>query len=304
MIRLNFNFKKHIRDYSSFLSCRKLIVSGNVLELYEYKSPIVYGEVRKRKGRAGQTDTTEDIKASNRQKTAFRSKQRVRRLANTNFAGKNAKFVTLTYAENKTSVSAADHDFKTCIQRLTYYANKNGEEFKYIAVREFQERGAVHYHMLCNLPYTENKVLADIWGHGFVNIQSVEEVDNVGAYITKYMTKDVEDERLLGKKKYLCSKNLAEPIEVIREEVMNDIFSEMGNVKRVNDPVEYETDYYGVIRYQQIILEEAPDRDRLQAIIRAARERGYTGKGVSPNPRGASAQPRGIAAERLQLTLC
>ena len=283
------------------ISNRRLLISGNVLEVYHYEKPIIRGEERKRIGRAGQWDTTEEAKAGNRQKTAQRAKRRVCHLANTNFSGKLAKFITLTYAANQISIRIADHDYKTFIQRLSYYLRI---KIEYIAVREFQERGAVHYHMLCNIPYIPNAELREIWGHGFVNIQSVEEVDNVGAYITKYMTKDVEDERLLGKKKYLCSKNLAEPIEVIREEVMDDIFSEMGNVKRVNDPVEYETDYYGVIRYQQIILEEAPDRDRLQAIIRAARERGYTGKGVSPNPRGALAQPRGVAAERKQLSLC
>lgn len=302
MIRHKFVFK--IKDQHKYTSHRKLVISGNVVELLQYEKPIVRGENRKRKGRAGQTDTTEDIKASNRQKTAFRSKQRVRRLANTNFAGKNAKFVTLTYAENKTSVSAADHDFKTCIQRLTYYANKNGEEFKYIAVREFQERGAVHYHMLCNLPYTENKVLADIWGHGFVNIQSVKDIDNVGAYITKYMTKDVEDERLRGRKSYLCSKDLAEPVEAMREEVIDEILCEIGEVKRVLPAVTYETEHYGEVQYTQIILAEAPDRTRLREILQAPREKGSTGKSVSPKPRGALAQPRGVAAERKQLSLC
>ena len=40
------------------------------------------------------------------------------------------------------------------------------------------------------------------------------ECDNVGAYVCKYMTKDNEDPRLVGRKSYLMSRNLDKPQEI------------------------------------------------------------------------------------------
>lgn len=51
----------------------------------------------------------------------------------------------------------------------------------------------------------------EIWGHGFVKINAIDKVDNLGAYITKYMTKDKADDRLKTEKGYLCSRNLQRP---------------------------------------------------------------------------------------------
>ena len=67
--------------------------------------------------------------------------------------------------------------------RLNYKLN---QKIKYLAVIEFQERGAVHYHVLSDIPYIPQKELQDIWGHGFVYINAVKHVDNIGAYIVKY----------------------------------------------------------------------------------------------------------------------
>jgi hypothetical protein len=59
--------------------------------------------------------------------------------------------------------------------------------------------------------------LEKIWGNGFVWINDLlksnkgKPVDNVGAYMVKYMSKDFIDERLMGKKSYFTSKNLKRP---------------------------------------------------------------------------------------------
>jgi hypothetical protein len=36
-------------------------------------------------------------------------------------------------------------------------------------------------------PFIQNEVLRDIWGHGFVTIKKLDDVDNVGAYLTAYL---------------------------------------------------------------------------------------------------------------------
>ena len=87
--------------------------------------------------------------------------------------------------------------------------------------------------MLCNLEYVPVKELAEIWGNGFVKINRIDNVDNVGAYMTKYMTKDNVDERLAERKSYSMSKNLHVPEEYVEEEEVDEILEWLENVKRV-----------------------------------------------------------------------
>ncbi|MBC8389847.1 MAG: protein Rep, partial [Actinobacteria bacterium] len=111
-------------------------------------------------------------------------------------------------------------EFKKFIKRLKY---KYGD-FKYLAVVEFQKRGAIHYHMLSDFSYIEQADLEKIWSNGFVWIRDLitankgKPVDNVGAYIVKYMNKNIIDKRLMGKKAYFTSKNLKRP-EIIYEDM-------------------------------------------------------------------------------------
>ena len=89
---------------------------------------------------------------------------------------------------------------------------------------EFQKRGAIHYHMRSDFGYIEQCDLEKIWGNGFVWINDLlksnkgKPVDNVGAYIVKYMNKNIIDKRLMGKKAYFTSKNLKRP-EIIYEDI-------------------------------------------------------------------------------------
>ena len=113
----------------------------------------------------------------------------------------------------------ANSEFKKFIKSLKYHYS----DFKYLAVVEFQKRGAIHYHMLSNFGYIEQSDLEKIWDNGFVWIRDLltankgSPVDNVGAYIVKYMNKNIIDRRLMGKKSYFTSKNLKRP-EIIYED--------------------------------------------------------------------------------------
>ena len=118
----------------------------------------------------------------------------------------------MTFGENVTGIKIANIEFKKFIQRL-----RNNPEygfFKYLAVIQFQDRGAIHYHMLANLDYIDKDELSKIWGNGFVKINDITKVDNVGAYILGYMNKKINDKRLLRNKAYLISKNLDKPKEL------------------------------------------------------------------------------------------
>ncbi len=227
---------------------RRLIVSGNVLELYEYDKPIAKGFEKQHTyiGRANSIFTSDETKAENRKKTAQRARATVRRYANAN--PQLNKFFTLTFRENQQNLDYSHYEFDKFIKRLkTRY-----KEFQFINVVEFQKRGAIHFHMLCNLPYVPVEELAKIWRHGFVKINRIDNVDNVGAYITKYMTKDTVDERLAERKCYSMSKNLRKPDEYTHADAIDEILESLENVSRVHSS-EFENEYYGVIRYTQIV---------------------------------------------------
>lgn len=132
--------------------------------------------------------------------------KKLRYLINNNFNGKgNELHVILTYAENMTDTKRLYNDFKRFMTRLKrQYAGVS--TIDYISVVEPQERGAWHCHVLLKFNdlekvYIPNKFdknnnpidapLYDIWGHGWVRIKSLKNVDNIGAYLSAYLT-DVE----------------------------------------------------------------------------------------------------------------
>lgn len=153
---------------------------------------------------------------------------RLRDLINCNFFGDdNELFITLTYRENMTDIKRLYKDFDRFYKKLKY--RFKGIEFCYISVIEPQERGAWHVHLLLkalNKDYLfidNDSVVSKLWGHGFTKTKRLKGVDNVGAYLSSYLT-DVLNEK--GKKKgarlylypvgvniYRCSRNCKRPIE-------------------------------------------------------------------------------------------
>jgi hypothetical protein len=122
--------------------------------------------------------------------------KKLRYLINNNFVGKpNELHITLTYAEDVRDPKILYHHFKNFIKRLKY-EYKNNSSIDYISVVEPHESGKWHAHLLIRFNdldkiYIKNKVLADIWSHGFVTIKSLKDIDNIGAYLSAYLS-DIE----------------------------------------------------------------------------------------------------------------
>lgn len=122
----------------------------------------------------------------------LKTMKKLRYLINNNFIGSNRElFITLTYKENMTDLKRLYSDFSKFIKRLRYKYKEF--ELDYINVVEPQERGAWHCHVLLksnNIAplYISNRDLASLWGHGFVRVNRLENVDNIGAYVTSYLT--------------------------------------------------------------------------------------------------------------------
>jgi hypothetical protein len=209
----------------------RLIQAGRVIEKIEYENPVIVNEkVNKlcvtciKKGSGRKQNASEDDKIKNREIVLYRARNEVRRLINANVDRywdemENAfkpVFLTLTFADNIKSISLANKEFRKFIKRLGYYVNHDQTYLKYVAVPEFQKRGAVHYHLIIfNLPYIKTNVISTIWTHGYIKINVIDSVTNLGAYVCKYMTKTYDAKgKLAGQKCYLRSRRLHEPIEM------------------------------------------------------------------------------------------
>jgi hypothetical protein len=230
----------------------KLIKSGSVYELYEYEKSIKLGDTNNRLGRKKQA--TEEDKKRHRRNTLANAKKTVISLINANVDawGQKPKFVTLTFADNIQDIKTANYEFKKFKQRLEYMVKV---KLKYVCVIEFQKRGAIHYHVVFfNLPYIKSNIIADIWAQGFIKINAIDDVDNVGAYVSKYMTKNDDDiektQPLEGQKSYFTSRGLKKPEEIIlNKKKKQQLKNDLSNYKKY-DTV-FENEYMGLIHYIQ-----------------------------------------------------
>ena len=124
-----------------------------------------------------------------------KSLSRLRDYINTNVVDvNNCKWVTLTYAENMIDPKKLYRDFDNFNRRL----RKEIGHYEYIVAREPQGRGAWHCHVVIifagKAPWIHNDVIWKAWspkgfkkGIDYTKTQKLDDVDNVGAYLTAYM---------------------------------------------------------------------------------------------------------------------
>ncbi len=156
--------------------------------------------------------------------TVRQSVSNLRNLINNNFVGgKNELWITLTFGKNKVyNPKELCSIFEQFIKRLRYYLK--GIKLDYIYVPEPHEKGDWHIHLLLKADrelYIKNSKLNEIWGNGFVKVNRLQDVDNIGAYVSAYLTniKDGEETKKgarlylypAGHQLYRCSKGILKP---------------------------------------------------------------------------------------------
>lgn len=141
--------------------------------------------------------------------------KKMRYLINNNFFGaRNELFLTLTY---KGELQTRDHlkvgkDYDNFLKRLK---RKYGS-VDAIRILEPHESGCWHMHVLMRFNdvdaiYIPNETLREIWGNGWVTVQGLNNVDNIGAYVSAYVTDiEVPEER---------AKNLEGHTDLVEKEV-------------------------------------------------------------------------------------
>jgi len=191
---------------------KSLMIAGKYAEHIVYKKPLYthYGQPPPPRNNNAKTENS-----------LSRTRIRLFRLVSSNLDytdGNQPTFCTLTYARNETDRKIAASELRLYHLRLSYFVRKH---VRYIAIPEFQKRGAIHYHIIYfNLPYVPVETMSRrIWGHGQIDIHLLSEVKNTSAYVAKYITKDTLDNRHKGHRILITSRGLKQPILVYNQDV-------------------------------------------------------------------------------------
>lgn len=245
---------------SKYLSNRKLVKSGSLLEIYQFGRDIhLERRIRHIKteeekalhGDKPKASAEEILKSSSR-----RARRMIKRLIMANcFLWVNDKgrpylpiTLTLTFAKNITDLKKANYEFTKFIRRLNYETNATiGKDLKqsnlkYLAVFELQKRKAIHYHMIFfNLPYMKDiyNRMRNIWGQGrimvggkdrnFNKVRDQAQLKKIIFYFIKYIQKSVFENYYSNRrtKKYIASKGLLKPQENSFVEVVSLVESKL-----------------------------------------------------------------------------
>lgn len=249
---------------------KKIIQSGDIIEIYEYSEGYLRGYelTCSEKEKIGRKSEKSNNYEEHRKQVLQRAKKNLRRLINANVGqyGKEftAKFLTLTFRDNVTDIEMANYEFEKFIKRLNYHCfGTKKANIKYTCVIEFQKRGAIHYHVIIyNMPYRKADEICKIWRNGYIKINKIDDVDNVGAYVSEYLGnaekgqgKDVADDRLQCKKSYFSSRGLYKPIEITNKKIVEQVATALLNEKPTYSAT-YENEHLGNITYKQYNLKK------------------------------------------------
>lgn len=212
------------------MSYCKAIKYGNYLDIYCYeKEPYILGRsfrkpprestdsVLQRQSSSVVQNASDTVQSSpsRRRDNVRRARLAFERLIQANLIGAERPFfITLTFASNMDDLSLANSYFRLFISRFRF---SYGKQIRYIAVPEYQKRGAVHYHIVVwGLPKSTARTerhtrrIANLWRHGFCDVIQTDGSPKIAGYMGKYLTKNALN-NMSSKKTYFTSLNVLRP---------------------------------------------------------------------------------------------
>lgn len=233
----------------------KVIQSGRLIEKWVYEREPAPERLRKRKTKIRR------IRRPERRLDAIKAcRDAFRRLVRANLDPETPPALMTLTMRDVTSVDVAYKRFTLFGKRLR---RAFAESVSYIAVPEFQKRGAVHFHVLVfGLKYEDyshersTRRIAALWREGFVDILRTDGHAKLSSYLSKYMSKAMHDPRLVGKRAYSASRNVLRPVCLRTPLQIRVAFEEWG-LTVDKPPVrerEYGTLYLGRCVYKSYVI--------------------------------------------------
>lgn len=194
----------------------KVVICGDFVEYVRYVNPINLEK--------NNTKKLKDKNSAKRDDNLFRARQSIRHLIWCNQT-QYTKFVTLTYEKTELDYDNVIYDFKQFIKKL----RRRGYNCPYLWITEHQKsrglkennEGSLHLHCLI---FTDEFIpfsaINECWGFGSTDIHSVRSINNLGAYVCKYLTK--EEFTLYHKHSYHCSRGLKKPVTIANDGYIGD----------------------------------------------------------------------------------
>ncbi len=265
---------------------KKIIISGSHVEVsvydgathaYDFSLPkkfkpeVIIPDDETEEQKKSRLRSEELQKIDSRRRSMIRAKAYLIRLVNCNiwyWFKDNGKayipiFLTLTFEDDVRDIKQANYVLAKFLKRLNYEIIGEKKGFlKYVGVPEFQDKtrdGVIHYHLVFfNLKFIWADTMAGIWGEGYIKIKKLGRVKNIASYITKYMSKNFEDTRMDGKKRYFSSNGLFKPLTFLDQTWVNQIYDVLPK-KHIVSEREYDSRYEGVVKKQDYRLPRTTD---------------------------------------------
>jgi len=233
---------------------RKLIQAGNQVEIWEYERPYV-SRPRKRSPRG-----TKRIPRRRRSANVLALKKRFVRLVCANLTRESVPaMVTLTYKEVPT---VAEH-YRYLARFFSRFRKGREKTAKYIGVIEYGSKGRMHAHILLwGLTPEEisrerdTRALARLWGRGFLDVIPTDGSPKLSTYLGKYFTKLGHDDRLIGRRLYTASRNVARPAETSSSLAFSYLEEIIGVDNSPLHTTSYDTIHLGRCIYSQFIVDK------------------------------------------------
>lgn len=271
------------RQQNYLMSNNKVILCSDIIENYSFEKPYFYNSAPlPRDTSQGKNTTTCDRQ---KKLNLARTRDLLRRLINSNIK-KNiqSQFLTLTYQINQTNRNQSLNDYRKFIRNINNHLNTNLKYITVIekqkrgaihfhslilnsTLTDTHEKNTISNNKYIDghkrptsisTHIADNKINSNVsvneiyallkyyWPHGFYKLHSVKKINNIGAYLSKYLSKSFTREK--NTKRYLCSRGLCHPI-VIHNRQLDTIYDKSTLQTVVSR--EYYSKKYGVVRFNQ-----------------------------------------------------
>lgn len=278
------------------MAYQKVLISGSLIEVTTYdRSPKKYTwgtHPLRKKNRSPRPRGTMRRRADN----LIRLRRGFVRIVRSNLGGDvPPTFITLTFVRD-----VPIRDAYACLTGFAARCRKSfGRAFKYIAVPEFQKRGAIHFHILAwgipqevilheepfesrqlnqyrlnrfyvwanknGFDITESRgdrTLQHFWALGFVDCMPTDGSEALAGYLAKYMSKAMLDDRLRNERAYICSRGIMRPVSLpgIAVSYSDEIFGIDLSTAIPLHSRQFGTQWLGVGRYASYRLPKSDEK--------------------------------------------
>lgn len=143
------------------------------------------------------------------------------------------RMLTLTYRQNFSDRNLADQHVTALLRIIKRWHKGIG----YLAVPEYQKRGAIHWHIALNqrldakrVRSAWNKILAESGLIGNIDLQYFPDPAKQAAYLAKYVSKDMSDPKRGKRKRYKRNRGLVIPEMYVTVESHDEAFAKFNEI--------------------------------------------------------------------------